>query len=236
MYQLKSFRARIVGDGEPNLDSVAEFISKNIANEKVVGFLNKVRPINEDLVKGWVESDENGKKFATSLADKRVNDAIRTHDEKFTKEKLPKIESEIKEKLVKELNPKETPEQKELRELRDRTDRLEKENQQNKLRNTALELITENGLPFAKLVDKFIGEDAETTVKNIQSFKDVWDSALQEAVTKAMGKNNGRNPESREPGKAEPLETQLENARKRGDLLEQIKIKNLIADEKAKAK
>ena len=77
---------------------------------------------------------------------------------------------------------------------------------------------------------------SDLTVANIQAFKKVFDEAVKEAVTKAMANGNGRNPDSRGDHKPEPLETQLDNAKKSGNLLEQIRIKNLISEEKQKQK
>lgn len=227
-------RMRHIGEGGIDLNQVAKFISENSKDENVTKFLNTIRPINEDVVKAFLESDEAGKKFAVSFTDRRVNEAIKTHDEKFTKEKLPTIEAQLREQLSKELNVKETPDQKVMREQKERLDKLEKDYQREKIRNQALELINENKLPFAKLVDKFIGEDLESTAANIEAFKAVWDTEIAEAVKKKMAEDNGRSPDSRGDKKPEPLETQLENAKKAGNLLEQIRIKNLIAEKKTK--
>ncbi len=222
---------RIVGDGEPNLDQVADYVSKNLTNEKVAGFLNKVRPINDDAVSGYLEKDENGKKLANKLFDTRVNDAVQNHDKKFQQEKLPGLLAAERERVQVELNKKETPEAKDLRESKERIARLEQENKTAKLRSQALEIINEAKLPFAKIVDKFIGEDVDSTVKNIQAFKEIWDTELTAKAKELAAKGSGRDPNARDDDKPLPLQTQLEAAQKAKNLLEVIRLKNLIAEE-----
>lgn len=238
MLNTKSFispnKIRNVGE-DIDLTQVADFISKNMQNEKVVQFLDTVRPINDDVVRRYLES-EAGKKLAISFTDARVNQAIKNHDEKFKREKIPELEKELREKISNELNIKETPEQKLTRELKEKIDKLEQGLNREKIRNQALELINELKLPFAKLVDKFVTDNLDTTIANIQAFKEIFENEVANAVKIKMADVNGREPDSRGDKKAEPLKTQLENAIKSGNLLEVIKIKNLIAEEEAKKK
>ena len=54
-----------------------------------------------------------------SAMDAEVSRAVAAHDVNFNKEKLPDIEKTLRDKLLKELKPEETREQKELREIRE---------------------------------------------------------------------------------------------------------------------
>jgi hypothetical protein len=227
----------LVGDGEPDLGVVSEFIEKNLTNEKVVGFLNKVRAklFNEDTVKQYLDT-EDGKKISTKLFDSRVNDAVQNHDKKFKTEKLPILIDEERTKIMTELKVKETPEAKELREQSDRIKKLEYENKRSKLLSQALEVINEAKLPFAKIAEKFLTDDIESTIKNIQDLKVIWDAELTAKATELAAGNNGRQVDTRTQDKPSPLEVRLEVARKANNLLEVLKIKNEIAAEKAKQK
>jgi hypothetical protein len=217
-----------VGEGEPNLNDVADFISKNNSNESVIAFLNKVRPINDDLIKGYLDSD-NGKKLSASLFDARVQKAIQTHDAKFETEKLPEIKNQIRTELAKEYNVKETPEQKSIRELSEKQDKLIKDLEREKIRNKALEEINKQKLPFAELVDSFISDKLEDTINKIAQFKTIFDSAVEAKATELQGDNSGRKPQDREKETKKSLETKLDAAIKKGDLLEQLKIRNQLA-------
>ena len=57
-----------------------------------------------------------------SAHDSAIMQAIKSHDEKFESDKLPKLredmEKELTEKISKKLNPEETSEQKQIRETR----------------------------------------------------------------------------------------------------------------------
>lgn len=52
-----------------------------------------------------------------SAFDSMVSTAVNNHDERFKSEKLPDLVKAEREKILKELNPEETPEQKRIREL-----------------------------------------------------------------------------------------------------------------------
>lgn len=213
------------GDDSYDWTKIQEFISQNSKDEKITQFLDAVRPINDTVVSTYLKDSENGKKLFTALTDQKVGQAITSHDEKFKKEKLPGlIEDEIKKRF-----PDETEEQKRIRQQDDRIKTLEDENKKEKLRSKALELITEFKLPFAPLVDSFLGEDEDATVKKLQAFKDVYDKSVQDAVTEAVGSSNGRKPKERTED-PKTLQAMLEQARKSGNMLEVIRIKNKMAE------
>jgi len=97
-------------------------------------------------------------------------------------------------------------------------------------------------LPEDKQLLKYLEEIKQVAgievhnLDDIQAFKDVWDNAIKEAITKKMADDNGRNPESREQKKSEPLKTQLEAAKKAGNLVDVMRIKNLIYEEEQSKK
>lgn len=148
--------------------------------------------ITLEAVQSFVNDDDNGKKWLQSLTDTRVTDAIKTYE---TKTLPKKLEDEIAKRF-----PAETEEQKQLRDLKQQFERLEAEKQKETLKNKALSIATEKGLP-TKLVDYFIGSDEETTIKGLGVFEEVFSSAVQQAV-EGKFKQGGRDPKPPgDPGK-----------------------------------
>jgi hypothetical protein len=137
-----------------------------------------------DVVQQFVNENDDAKKWLQSLTDSRVTEAIKTYEKKTLPKKL---EEEIAKRF-----PPETPEQKQLRELQQKLEQIEQEKIRESLRNKALSLATEKQLP-TKLVDFFIGQDEESTVKNLGMLEEVFSAAVQHAV-EAKFKEGGRNP------------------------------------------
>ncbi|MDM5267600.1 DUF4355 domain-containing protein [Bacillus wiedmannii] len=148
--------------------------------------------ITLEAVQALVNDDDSGKKWLQSLTDTRVTDAIKTYENKT----LPKkIEDEIAKRF-----PAETEDQKQLRNLKQQFERLEAEKQNETLKNKALSIATEKGLP-TKLVDYFIGSDEEATVQGLGTLEEVFSLAVQQAVEEKF-KQSGRDPKPPgDPGK-----------------------------------
>ena len=142
-----------------------------------------------DAVQKFVNENEEARKWLQSLTDSRVTEAIKTYEKKTLPKKL---EEEIAKRF-----PPETEEQKQLRELKQKLEQIEQEKIRETLRNKALSVATEKQLP-AKLVDFFIGQDEETTMKNLSVLEEVFSAAVQQAV-EARFKDGGRNPKPSNP-------------------------------------
>lgn len=138
-----------------------------------------------DVVQQFVNQNDEAKKWLQSLTDSRVTEAIKTYEKKTLPKKL---EEEIAKRY-----PPETPEQKQLRELQQKLEQIEQEKIRESLRNKALSVATEKQLP-TKLIDFFVGQDEETTLKNLSVFEEVFASAVQQAV-EARFKEAGRQPQ-----------------------------------------
>jgi Domain of unknown function (DUF4355) len=153
-----------------------------------------------DVVQKFVNENEEAKKWLQSLTDSRVTEAIKTYEKKTLPKKL---EEEITKRF-----PPETPEQKQLRELQQKLEQIEQEKIRESLRNKALSVATEKQLP-AKLVDFFIGQDEESTLKNLAVLEEVFSSAVQQAV-EARFKEGGRNPKPSNPNDKPLTREQIE--------------------------
>ena len=137
-----------------------------------------------DAVQKFVNENEEARKWLQSLTDSRVTEAIKTYEKKT----LPKkVEEEIAKRF-----PPETEEQKQLRELRQKLEEIEQEKIRETLRNKALSVATEKQLP-TKLIDFLVGQDEESTMKNLAVLEEVFSSAVQQAV-EARFREHGRTP------------------------------------------
>ena len=167
-----------------DIKTVIEHIKANGGTPEMITFLEALKTVNTDSVKDFLANNDEGKKIAQSLNDQAVTKGIET----FKQKTMPGlIEEAIKQKF-----PDETEDQKKLRLLAENQTRLEKELKQKDLFNKALQIATEKKLPV-KLVNKFLGEDEETTVRNLAELESEFNSTLQ-ALVESKFKEIGRNP------------------------------------------
>ncbi|HEX2866541.1 MAG TPA: DUF4355 domain-containing protein [Ignavibacteriales bacterium] len=147
-----------------------------------MAFLEGLKTVDIDSVKDFLEKDDAGKKHLQSLTDAAVTKGINTFKEKT----MPSLlEEEIKRKF-----PAETEEQKQLRQLKESQDRLAADYKREKLLNKALSVATEKKLPL-KLIERFLGDDEETTLKNLELLETEYNSAITTEVESKF-KENGR--------------------------------------------
>ena len=143
------------------LELVREWLAANKAQDTVKAFLKELGAgpaLTAETVGPWLEGDD-GKKLIQPYVDKRVTDAIKTHDAK-TKETT---DAEIKRRVAEELlkaNPQETPEQKQIRELREQMDADRKESARDKLKRAIVEEAAAQGVP-SWWVDEYSGNTIE---------------------------------------------------------------------------
>ena len=160
------------------VDEVKAFL----ATPEAAPLLTELKTLDANTVKGWLETNEEGKSYLNSYADSKVTKGIET----FKTKTLPTL---VEEEVTKR-NPKETEEQKALRQLKSEFDNLKKEASRKELLNSALTYATEKGIP-AKYIDRFIGDDSESTIANIDAFGTYFKDAVQQAVTGTF-KDGGR--------------------------------------------
>lgn len=137
-----------------------------------------------ETVQAFLKDNDEGKKWLQSFADTRVTEAIKTYETKT----LPK---KLEEEIVKRYPP-ETEEAKQLRELKAQFEQSQKEAAREKLINQALSIATEKSLP-SKLVEFFVGEDADKTTANLGVLEAEFNAAVQAEVDKRF-KDGGTPP------------------------------------------
>lgn len=123
-----------------------------------------------------------------SATDSLVSIAVKSHDDKFTAEKLPGLLKDEREKTIKEVNPEESKEQKTIREQKERIDALEATGKKSELK-TSLQAKAKE-LEYSGDVDLFLGH-GEKAVKFLEVEAKRYKSAVDERVSSDIKKLYG---------------------------------------------
>lgn len=166
-------------EGEPTPEPTPE-----PAPEPTPGGNGQGLTLTLESVQAFLNESSEGKSYLQSFADKRVTDAIKTYE---TKTLPSKIEEEISKRY-----PPESEEAKQLRDLKAQFEQSQREAAREKLVNQALSTATEKSLP-TKLVEFFVGEDAEKTTANLGVLEAEFNAAVQAEVDKRF-KDGGTPP------------------------------------------
>jgi len=181
---------------DPKMKEILDFLKANNASAELISAAESLKAVNLDSVKEFLEKDEAGRKYLQSQKDAAVTKGIETWKEKTMPEVL---EEEIKKRF-----PEETPEQKRIRELELKQKKLDEEIKRKDLLNKAMGIATEKKLPV-KIIDKFLGEDEETTLANIDLLESVYSEAVKNAVEERF-KEGGRDGAGSGGGNEKPLD------------------------------
>lgn len=166
-----------------NLEQVQQFLETNKESEDVKTYLGKLSTPNVDGVKGFLESNEEGKKLLQSLSDSKVTQGI----ESFKKNSLQKLlDEEIKKRF-----PEKDAKDIELENFKAELAQMKAEKERESLTNKAIKFSNEQKLPL-DLVDFFIGEDEGKTTSNLTKLKEVFDKHIQTMVDEKL-KESGTN-------------------------------------------
>lgn len=109
---------------------------------------------------------EDGKKLLQPILDKYHAKGLDT----WKANNLEKLKQEAIDQAIKEKFPEETDEQKRLRKLEAELDAAKKDRLRESLKNKALSIATEKGLPV-DVIDHFLGQDEESTAENVLKFE-----------------------------------------------------------------
>ena len=163
------------------LKDVKQFLEDNKDNSDVQSVLNEFKTVSEEDVRSYLDTDD-GKRFIQPMLD-------RYHNKSLQSWKDNNLETIIEDE-VKKRNPEETEEQKRIRKLEEDIANRDKKEQRQVLENKALKLAQDKTLP-SDLINFFIGEDEDTTVSNIDTFKEKFDAAVKAQVDNRF-KESGR--------------------------------------------
>ncbi len=120
-----------------------------------------------------------------SEADKRVQEALKTHRSKWEKEYKTKIEEERKDaERLAQLSAEER-EKALMERQKNELSQKEKLLRSREMKLTAIDVLSDEGLPVS-FADQLLGEDADDTYKRIQAFKQAWHDAIDKAVDERL--------------------------------------------------
>ncbi|MCT6829405.1 DUF4355 domain-containing protein [Bacillus velezensis] len=182
----------------PTLEDVKKFLEENKENEDVKAYLNELSAVSADKVNGFLDTEE-GKRLIQPRLDSHFTNGLDTW-------KANNLDALVDAK-VKELYPEETEEQKRIRKLEKELEDQKTAAQREKLLNKAVSYASEKQLPAdVDVVGFFIGEDEESTMKNLGAFEEKYNAALQKAIESKF-QENGRDVQS---GSNEPTNQDLD--------------------------
>ena len=139
-----------------------------------------VTKITLDDYKNMLANNEIVKAYFTSQLDSGISKAVNSHDQKFMKDKFPKL---LEEEVQKRLNADLTPEQKQIKEMQAQLDAMKAEKERAELLNANSKKLKEQGLNTE--LAKYINSDEDITF-----FKEFIDSSVQAGIKEKLGNSN----------------------------------------------
>ena len=180
------------------LENVAEDQEVNeliLKHEEFKGNLD-LSKLTIDDYKKLVSENETIKGYNQSNIDSAISKAIASHDEKFNKEKLPKI---LEEELKKRSNEGLTEDQIKLKELEEKLANIENEKIRMERVNKYTKTLTEKGLN-PDLIDFIMGDDDETINSNIEKITNILNTNVESVVKDKLKASSYTPPTSTNPG------------------------------------
>lgn len=147
-----------------------------------------------DDYKNMLENNPVVKAYYQSSFDTAVGTAVSKHNEKFKKEKLPKI---IEEELNKANNKNKTSEQIEAEKTLEEAKQLKAELAREKNLNKYTKILTDKKLPV-ELAEFVVGADDETSDKNVEFFNNLFGKMKEQDL-----KDNAPKPPKEDAGKVD---------------------------------
>ncbi len=167
-----------------DLEKVIAFLKEKEAGEDVINFVQGLKPVTVDTVKDYIENTDDGKKLAQTLTDVRVTKGI----ESWKSNNLQKV---LDDEIAKRYPP-ESEADKKQRELEKKLDELTTELKKKDLLAAAIKKANEKGLPVS-LIDRFLGDDEESTERNLSALEQELKKAVETQVEQKF-KSGGREP------------------------------------------
>ena len=166
-----------------NIEDIRAFLETNKDQPEVQSFVGELSAVSAEKVKDFIKTEE-GKKAIQSELDRYHAKGL----ESWKKNNLDKlVEDEVKKR-----NPDKTPEQIELENLRKEIENDKKERLRLELKNKAITTATEKKIGAdATILERFIGDDEESTLSNLEALEAFVKSTFQSGV-ESVYKNGGR--------------------------------------------
>ncbi|HCZ5544102.1 TPA: DUF4355 domain-containing protein [Staphylococcus aureus] len=167
-----------------NIEEVKSFFEEHKDDKEVKDYLNGLKTVSVDDVKGFLDTEE-GKRFIQPELDRYHSKGLESWKEKNLEDL---IEQEVRKR-----NPEQSEEQKRISALEQELEKRDAEAKREKLRSNALGKAQELNLPTS-LVDRFLGDSDEDTEQNLKALKETFDKYVQKGVESKF-KSSGRDVE-----------------------------------------
>ncbi|HCW8269206.1 TPA: DUF4355 domain-containing protein [Staphylococcus aureus] len=164
-----------------NIEEVKSFFEEHKDDKEVKDYLNGLKTVSVDDVKGFLDTEE-GKRFIQPELDRYHLKGLESWKEKNLEDL---IEQEVRKR-----NPEQSEEQKRISALEQELEKRDAEAKREKLRSNALGKAQELNLPTS-LVDRFLGDSDEDTEQNLKALKETFDKYVQKGVESKF-KSSGR--------------------------------------------
>ncbi len=160
-----------------NLEEIKSYINENKEVEEVRAYLQQLNPLSVDVIKGYLENDAEGKGYIETIKEQHLSKGLEdwkgNHLEKLIDEEVRRRFPEKDEKEI------------EVEKLKTEVLKMQQEKQREVLINKAIKIAGEKHLPV-NLVDFFIAENEEATVKNLSVLEEVFSTSVQREVEKRL--------------------------------------------------
>ncbi|HBC4677465.1 TPA: DUF4355 domain-containing protein [Staphylococcus aureus] len=164
-----------------NIEEVKSFFEEHKDDKEVKDYLNGLKTVSVDDVKGFLDTEE-GKRFIQPELNRYHSKGLESWKEKNLEDL---IEQEVRKR-----NPEQSEEQKRISALEQELEKRDAEAKREKLRSNALGKAQELNLPTS-LVDRFLGDSDEDTEQNLKALKETFDKYVQKGVESKF-KSSGR--------------------------------------------
>ena len=181
------------------LSEVQQYLIDNKDNADVSSYVSGLNPITTDRANEYLNT-EDGKRLLQPKLDGNFNKGLETW-------KVNNLEKIYSERFNKE-NTTADPRDVELNKMKTMLEQMQKDGTRKDLTSKSQKIAIEKKLPL-DLVDFFIGENEEVTVKNLDKLEAIFASHVETLVTerlkggsytppKGSGNSGGKNPFSKE--------------------------------------
>jgi hypothetical protein len=161
-------------------------------NKDIAGALNPQEPTKDEMV--TMTKAEYEKQLAAE-SDKRVNQALKTHDEKKSIEFEKRLEKEKKDAARLASLSEEERYKEEMAKRAEEIAQKDKDLIRRELKLDAIKIVDEREIPV-KFTEMLLGSDATETLKNIDVFEKEWKAELAKAVEQRF---KGKTPPAGSP-------------------------------------
>lgn len=167
------------------LEEVKQFLESEEGKTEEVGkLLSSYVPITKEKVQEYVEKEPDAKAWIDSVKDKHLQKGLETW-------KSNHLETIINDEIKKRF-PEKSEQELEVERLKSEINKMKLEKEKETLTNKTMQIASERNLPI-ELAGFFIGENEESTLKNLTVLESAFQGSVQKALEERL-KTDGYTP------------------------------------------